>query len=138
VDLEGEEGGAHPAKRPISNLLEETAYTIGALAGNPRANAHYMELGKNTAARNLMCLCARIQLRSVRVDCIFKFSNNMIYAFVTCAPCKAPSSSCSLNRRTYTPKLRSTRMPRASLYLLHSSLISAPLARVILGALSSC
>ena len=71
VDLGGKEGGAHSAKRPNISLLEETACAMGALAGNPRANARYIELGKNTAERNLMCLCARTQLRRVSVDCIF-------------------------------------------------------------------
>jgi hypothetical protein len=33
VDLGGEEGGAPPAKRSNSSLLEETVYAMGALAG---------------------------------------------------------------------------------------------------------
>jgi hypothetical protein len=44
VDLGGKEGGAPPAKRPNSSLLEEALNATGALAGGPRANAHYMEL----------------------------------------------------------------------------------------------
>jgi hypothetical protein len=42
VDLQGEEGGASPAKRPNSSLLEETVYAMNALAGDPRANAQNM------------------------------------------------------------------------------------------------
>jgi hypothetical protein len=40
VDLGGEEGGAPPAKRSNRSLLEEAVYAMGALAGDPRANAH--------------------------------------------------------------------------------------------------
>jgi hypothetical protein len=50
VDLGGEEGGAPPAKRPNSSLLEEAVYAMGALTGDPRANAHYMELHKEDVA----------------------------------------------------------------------------------------
>jgi hypothetical protein len=62
----------------------------------------------------------------------------MIYALVTCAPCQAPSSSCSLNRRTYSPKVSSTRLLKAPLYPFHFPLRFAPLARVIIGAVSYC
>jgi hypothetical protein len=62
----------------------------------------------------------------------------MIYALVTCAPCQAPLSSCPLNRRTYTPKVSSNRLPKAALYPLHFPLRFAPLARVILGAMGDC
>jgi hypothetical protein len=51
VDLEDEEGGAPLAKRSNSRLLEGAMYAIGALAGDPRANAHYMELHKEDVAR---------------------------------------------------------------------------------------
>jgi hypothetical protein len=46
VDLGGEEGGAPPAERSNRSLSEEAvcAYAIDALAGKPRASAHYMEL----------------------------------------------------------------------------------------------
>jgi hypothetical protein len=50
VDLGGEEGGAPPAKRPNSSLSEKAVYAVGALAGDPRANAHYMELDKEDMA----------------------------------------------------------------------------------------
>jgi hypothetical protein len=50
VDLGGEEGGEPPAKHPNSSLLEEAVYAIYALAGDPRANAHYMELHKEDVA----------------------------------------------------------------------------------------
>jgi hypothetical protein len=53
VGLGGEEGGAPPAKRPNSSLLEEAVYAIGALAGDPRANAHYIELKKSQAWVNV-------------------------------------------------------------------------------------
>ena len=47
---------------------------MGALAGDPRANAHYMDQQKRGPgpARNRMCFCARIQLRCERVDFICK------------------------------------------------------------------
>jgi hypothetical protein len=64
-------------------------------------------------------------------------SYTTIYAFVTLAPCQASPSSCSLNRRTYTPKVGSTHWPKAPLYPLFFSLRFAPLARVILEAASS-
>jgi hypothetical protein len=48
VDLGGEKGGAPPVKRPNSSLLEEAVYAMDTLAGNPRANAHYMELHRRT------------------------------------------------------------------------------------------
>jgi hypothetical protein len=51
VDLGGEEGGARPAKRPNNSLLEEAMYAKDALAGDPRANAHYMELHNESVAR---------------------------------------------------------------------------------------
>jgi hypothetical protein len=51
VGLEGEEGGAPPAKRPNSSILEEAVYVMGALAGDPRENAHYMELHNVDVAR---------------------------------------------------------------------------------------
>jgi hypothetical protein len=71
VGLWGEEGGAPPAKRPNSSLLEEAVYATDALAGDPRANAHYMELQRGRGLeRNLVCFCARTQLRRVRVHCI--------------------------------------------------------------------
>jgi hypothetical protein len=44
VDLRGEERGALPAKRPNSSFLEEAVYAINALADEPQANAHYIEL----------------------------------------------------------------------------------------------
>jgi hypothetical protein len=44
VDLGGEEGGVPPAKCPNSSLLEEAVYAIDALADDPQANAHYIEL----------------------------------------------------------------------------------------------
>ena len=50
LDLGGEEGGASPAKRPNSSLLEEAMYAMGVLAGNPR-------VGRGLA-RNLVCCCA--------------------------------------------------------------------------------
>jgi hypothetical protein len=40
VGLGGEEGGASPAKRSNSSLLEEAVYAMDALASDPRANAH--------------------------------------------------------------------------------------------------
>jgi hypothetical protein len=40
LDLGGEEGGAPPAKSSNSSLLEEAVYAMGALASDPRTNAH--------------------------------------------------------------------------------------------------
>jgi hypothetical protein len=77
-------------------------------------------------------LFARIQLRRVRVDCICA----MIYALVMCSPCQVPSFSFSLNRRTYTLKVSSNRLLKALLYSPHFPLRFAPLARIILGAVS--
>jgi hypothetical protein len=56
VVLGGEEGGAPPVKLSNSSLLEEAVYAMGALAGDPRANSHYMEMhkGGRGPARNLM------------------------------------------------------------------------------------
>jgi hypothetical protein len=51
VGLGGEEGGALPAKRPNSSLLEKAVYAMDALAGDPRVNAHYMELHNEDVAR---------------------------------------------------------------------------------------
>ena len=51
VDLGGKKGGAPPAKRPNSSLLEEAVYAMDALAGDPRVNAHYMELHNEDVAR---------------------------------------------------------------------------------------
>ena len=51
MDLGGKEGGAPPAKRPNSSLFEEAVYAIDALAGDPRANAHYIELHKEEVDR---------------------------------------------------------------------------------------
>jgi hypothetical protein len=43
-DLGGKKGGAPPASRPNSSHLEEAACAMGALAGDPRANSHYIQL----------------------------------------------------------------------------------------------
>jgi hypothetical protein len=60
VDLGDEEGGAPPAKRPNSSLLEEAVYAMGALVGDPRANAHYMELdNEDVARRAASCVSAQ-------------------------------------------------------------------------------
>jgi hypothetical protein len=44
VDVGGEEGGAPPGQAPQSSLLEEAVGAMGALASDPRATAHCMEL----------------------------------------------------------------------------------------------
>jgi hypothetical protein len=54
-----------------------------------------------------------MQLRRVRLHFFVKISRTVIYAFVVCALCQVPPSSCSLNRRTYTPKVSFTRLPKA-------------------------
>ena len=66
VDLGDEEGGADPAKRSNSSLLEEAVCAIDALAGNPRANAHYMELDKEDVARRKTS-CVSVQEYSFAV-----------------------------------------------------------------------
>jgi hypothetical protein len=128
VDLEDEEGGANPAKRPNSSLLEKAVYAMNALAGDPRLNAHYIELHKEDVTwRAASCFSA--QEYSFAVCACFAFVNNsytMIYALVTCALFQAPSSSRSLNRRPYKPKVSSTRLPKAPVCPLHFSLRFAP------------
>jgi hypothetical protein len=60
VDLGDEESGAPPAKRPKSSLLKEAVYAMGALAGDPRANAHYTELqNEDVARRATLCVSAQ-------------------------------------------------------------------------------
>jgi hypothetical protein len=60
VDLGGEEGGACPAKRSYSSLLEGGVYAMDALAGDPRANAHYIELhNEDVARRASSCIFAQ-------------------------------------------------------------------------------
>jgi hypothetical protein len=80
-------------------------YAMDALAGDPRANAHYMELhNEGVARRTTSCVSAQEYSCAVCawIECI-KIRTHVICSLVTCAPCQAPSSSCSLNRRTYTP-----------------------------------
>jgi hypothetical protein len=88
---------------------------MGALADDPRANAHYMELHKEEVARRgTSCVSTQEYSCAVCAGIAFvKISWTMIYALVTCAPCQASLSSCSVNRRTYTPKVSSTRLPKA-------------------------
>jgi hypothetical protein len=66
VDLGDEEGGKPPVKRPNSSLLEGAVYAMGALAGDPRANAHYMELDKEDVARRKTS-CVSVQEYSFAV-----------------------------------------------------------------------
>jgi hypothetical protein len=82
-----------------------------AFAGDPRANAHYMELHKGGVARR-----ATVRVSAQKYSCtvcawieFVKTSCTMIRALVTLAPCQVSPFSCSLNRRTYTPKVSSTR-----------------------------
>ena len=51
MDFRDEEGGEPPAKRSNRSLLEEAVCAMNALAGDPRANAHFMELHKEDVAR---------------------------------------------------------------------------------------
>jgi hypothetical protein len=95
VGLRGEEGGAPPAKRTKSSLVEEAMYAMGVLAGDPRANVHNMELLNKTWPGAQLNVFLRKITELVKISC------TMIYALVSCAPCQAPSSICSLNRRTY-------------------------------------
>ena len=60
MDLEVEEGGAPPAKLSNSSLLEEAVYAMDALAGDPRANAHYKELhNEGNSRRATKCVSAQ-------------------------------------------------------------------------------
>jgi hypothetical protein len=95
VDLGGKEGGAPPAKRFNSSRLEEAVYAMGALAGDPRANAHCMELHKEDVARRAtQCVSSSKHSCAVCAWILFpKILCAMIYALVTCAHCQAPSSS---------------------------------------------
>jgi hypothetical protein len=118
VYLGGKEGGAPPTKRFSRSLLEEAVCAFGALAGVPRANAHYMELHKEEVTRRATTCASAYECNCVVCALIefFKKSCTMIYDLVTCVPCQAPLSSCSLNHRTYTPKVSSSRLPKALLY----------------------
>ena len=100
VDLGGKEGGAPPAKRFNSSRLEEAVYAMGALAGDPRANAHYIELHSENVARRatFMCFCARTQLRRVRVDCICK--NFMDYDLRSRHVCSLPGAVVQLTSQS--------------------------------------
>jgi hypothetical protein len=51
VGLGGKEGGALPAKRPTRSLLKEAVNSMDALAGEPLANAHCIELHKEGVTR---------------------------------------------------------------------------------------
>jgi hypothetical protein len=66
VDLGDEEGGETLAKRSNSSLLEEAVYAMGALAGDSRANANYMELHKEDFARRTTS-CVSVQEYSCAV-----------------------------------------------------------------------
>jgi hypothetical protein len=79
VDLGDEEGGALPAKRPNSSLLEEAMCAMGALAGDPRANAHYMELHNEDVARRATS-CVSAQEDSYAVCARFLFVKKIINA----------------------------------------------------------
>jgi len=97
VDLGGEEGGAPPAKRSNSSLFEQAVYAMGPLAGDPRANAHYIELHKEDVAwRATSCVSAQEYSCAVCAWISFvKKLCTMICALIACAPCQASSSSCS-------------------------------------------
>jgi hypothetical protein len=90
---------------------------MDALAGEPRANAHYMELHReDVARRGTSCASAHEYSGAVCASIQFvKVPRALICALVTCSPCQAPSSSCSLNCPTYTPKVSSLRLSKASL-----------------------
>ena len=51
VGLGGEEGGAPPAKRSNSSLLEEAVYAMDALASDPERTRTNMELHNENVAR---------------------------------------------------------------------------------------
>jgi hypothetical protein len=88
---------AHPlAKRSNSILSEEAVYAMGALAGDPRAHAHYMELNNEDVARRATS-CVSAQEYSCAVCAWIEFiKNSHIFDFlslVTRSPCKVSSSS---------------------------------------------
>ena len=75
MDLGGEDGGAPPAKGPDSGLLEEAVYSKDALAGDPRANAHHMELHKEDVAWSAI-LCVSAQEHSFAVCACIAFEKH--------------------------------------------------------------
>jgi hypothetical protein len=113
VDLEGKEGGAPPVKRPNSSLLEEAVYAMGAFAGDPRANALYMELHNEDVARR-------------------------VTYFVSAKNIAAPGARGSPHLHACTPKVGSTFLPKVPAHPLHFPLWMAPQARVILDFVSNC
>jgi hypothetical protein len=105
VDLRDEEGGAPPAKRFSSSPLEQAVYAIDALAGDPRANAQYMELGNDDVAGRVSSRVSAKEYScavSAWIEFVEKSHVYDLLSLVTC-PCQAPSSSGSLNRRSYAP-----------------------------------
>ena len=52
LDLGGKEGVLPPAKHSLS-LIEDAVYAMGELAGDRRANAHYVEPYKEEVARRV-------------------------------------------------------------------------------------
>jgi hypothetical protein len=135
VDLGDEEGGKPPDKRTNSSLLEEAVCAMGALAGDPRANAQYMEVHEEDVARRETSLfCARIQLRRARVNRIFKnFTRSDLRS---CHVFSLPGAvvqwlSQSLHLRSCTPKVSSAHLPKAFVYPLHLPFQLSPRAQVI-------
>jgi hypothetical protein len=53
LDLGGKEGVLPPAKHSNSSLIEDAVYAMGELAGDRRANAHYVEPYKEEVARRV-------------------------------------------------------------------------------------
>ena len=62
----------HPAKQPNSSVLEEAVCAMGALAGDPRANPHYMELNNEEVARRVTS-CVSAQEYSFAVSAWIRF-----------------------------------------------------------------
>jgi hypothetical protein len=126
------------AKKPY-NILHEASYAMDAPGGDPApswphpppSSAHFQPQG------NLMCFCARMQLRRVRVD--FICENVTHYDLRFRHVCSLPGVAVQLLSQSphlVTPRVSSTRLPEAPLRPFHSSLFFSPIALVIVDAVS--
>jgi hypothetical protein len=124
------------AKKPY-NILHEASYAMDAPGGDPApswphpppSSAHFQTQG------NLMCFCALIQLKLVRVDCICENVTHydLRFRYVFSLPGAELLSQMPL---LITPKVSSTRLPEAPLHPFISSLCFSHIALVIVDAVS--
>ena len=97
----------------------------------PPSSAHFQPQG------NLMCFCALMQLHRVRVD--FICENVTHYDLRFRHLCSLPSVAVQLLSQSphlVTPKVSSTRLPKAPLHPFISSLCFSHIALVIVDAVS--